>query len=321
MKNLRQIIFAVALTGTLVLGGSVRAETVDRVVAVVNAEPITLYQLDKAMSQNIDQLKKIAGRLEKQDKFKDMRSLALKRIIDETLLNQELKKRKIEVSDEDVQKAIGNVLDRNKITQDQLIKELQAKGTSWAEYQVQLKEQIKRIKFMGQVIAPRVKVTDADLDEFFAKNQDKFAHYQSVEMAQIIVPLKPDASDGELVSANQLAQEIIKKVKDGSDFEELGKKYSVNSQTAEKQVYPVAQLAPQIAAILSDLGAGGVSEPVRSTLGLHIIKLYKRKTLAGEEFKVIREQVREKVFEYKMDEEMQEYIDNLKDSSFIDIKA
>ncbi len=297
------------------------AEKVDGVVAVVNNEPITLYELDKAMVEGVKAMAELKNRTEIKAQFKENREMALKKLIDEKLLDQTLAKVNIQVTDADIEKALQNVMKRNNLDMAGLERELSQKGTTLASYKQELQGQVKRIKFMGQFVAPRVKITDADLDEFFAKNSEQFGRFQSVEMAQIIIPLPPDGSDAQIASANQIAGEVIQKAKGGADFEELGKKYSENSQTAVKQIYQVPMLAPQIASILEDLQPGGVSEPVRSHLGLHVLKLYERKTMAGEEYKAIREQIREKVFEYKLAEELQDYLDGLREKSFIEIKS
>lgn len=307
--------------GTLCLIPMGFAETVDKVVAIVNEDPITLYDLENSIQKNKERIKEVMGDKAAQDVSKDIRTLALKVLIDEKLLEQELAKKQITVTPEDEAKAIQNVLERNRLSLEQLKAELAKKGESWAVYKASLTEQLKRIKFMGQVIAPRVKITDADLDEFFAKNPDQFAQFQSVKMAQVIVAVGPTATDDELVQAQKIAREVQDKARGGANFEELGKKYSANAQTAVPETYPLAQLAPQIASILGELKPGEVSEPIRSTMGIHVIKLYERKTMAGEEFKAIREQIREKVFEYKVEQALQEYLDDIKNKSFIEIKA
>jgi peptidyl-prolyl cis-trans isomerase SurA len=297
------------------------AETVDKVVAIVNEDPITLYDLESSIEKNREKIKEIMGDKAAQDVSKDIRSLALKVLVDEKLLDQEMAKKQIALTPEDEEKAIQNVLERNRLTLDQLKAELAKQGQSWATYKAGLTEQLKRIKFMGQIIAPRVKVTDADLDEFFAKNPEQFAQFQTVKMAQIIVPLGTTATDAELAQAQKVAQEVQDKARGGGNFEDLGKKYSVNPQTAVPDNYPLSQLAPQIAGLLADLKPGEVSAPVRSTMGIHVIKLYERKTMAGDDFKAIREQIREKVFEYKVEQALQEYLDDVKNKSFIEIKG
>jgi peptidyl-prolyl cis-trans isomerase SurA len=298
-----------------------RAEVIDKVVAVVNDQPITLYELDKLMAEKIDEIKKAEGGKEQKEKFKNYRDQALQSLIEDKLLAQAMKERQITVTDADVQHAIDNILKRNNLTKQQLADQLSKKGITMNAYLDDLKNQLAKVKFMSQVIAPRVKVTDQDLDDFFAKNPDKFSNYQSAQMAQIILPLSETASDQEIAAARKVAEEIIAKAKKGANFEDLGKQYSQNPQTAVAATYQVSQLAPQLVEAISDLKAGEVSEPVRSALGMHIIKLYERKTLAGEEFKAVREQLREKVFEEKLEEELQKYVDELKSKSYVEIKS
>jgi len=311
-----------SLLTVLAMGLSVagRCETVDKVVAVVNDEPVTLYQLDKLMADRIDDIKKAEGSNIQKEKFQDYRQQALKLLIEEKLIDQEMAKRNMTVTDADVEKSIESIMKRNNLTKQQLMDEVQKKGMTFEKYQADMKSQVRKMKFMGEVLAPRVKVTDADLDEFFAKNPDQFAPYQSVEMAQIILPLAQGASDSEVANAQKQAQEIISKAKAGN-FEDLGKKYSQNPATAVKAIYQVNMLAPEIAQAMANLKPGEVSQPIRSALGLHIVMLYSRKTLAGEEYKAVREQLREKVFEEKLQEELQKYVDDLKTKSYIETKT
>lgn len=306
---------------TLGLAQPAFAETVEKVVAIVNEEPITLYDLDLAMSQDLHAIQGAETGSEKQKKFKNSRDLALKSLIEEKLLDQELARKNITITKADEDKAVQNVLQRNNMTMEQLKGELRSKGESWDEYIEQVKVQLKRIKFMGQVLAPRVRVTDQDLDEFFAENSDKFAQFQSVELAQVIVPFAAGGSEEDFNKAQATAQEVARKARGGADFAELGKKYSDTPQTAEKQTYPAAQLAPAIAATLSEMSPGDVSEPVRSTMGFHIIKLFSRSTMQGEEFSAIREQIRERVFEVKLQEKLEEYLDEVKKKSFIEVRS
>lgn len=300
--------------------GALHAKTVDKVVAIVNEEPITLYELDLLMAQGLEHMQGAMTGTEKEKRFKNTRSAALKMLIEEKLLDQELARRNVEITKADEDKAVKNVLERNNMTIDQLKAELKGKGQTWDDYMLQVKTQLKRIKFMGQVLAPKVRVTDQDLDEFFAKNSDKFAQFQSVELAQVIVPFPAGGSEADFTKAQATAQEVAKKARGGADFADLGEKYSNTPQTAQKQTYPTAALAPAIAATLSEMSPGQVSDPVRSSMGFHVIKLFERSTMQGEEFKGIREQVRERVFELKLQEELEEYLDEVKKKSYIEVK-
>jgi len=313
--------FAVLTLSPLAAVSAAHAEVVDKVVAVVNEEPITLYEVDKLMAANLDEIKKAEGAGQKKEKFTDYRNMALEKLIADRLIDQQMNQMKLVVTDEDVQKAVNNILQRNSMTKEQLAEQLKQKGMTLDQYMADLRIQLKKVKFMGSVIAPRVKVTDADLDEFFAEHSDKFGNFQSVQMAQIIIPVEATASDADLSAAQSKAKEVYDKAKGGANFEDLGKKYSVNPQTAVPAIYQVNQLAPQIAEVLSSMKPGEVGEPVRSELGIHVIKLVERKTLAGEEYQSVREQIREKVFEEKIQEELDKYVNDLKAKNYVQIKS
>ncbi|HKX13219.1 MAG TPA: SurA N-terminal domain-containing protein, partial [bacterium] len=241
--------FALSLCLFTLVGAAspLRAEVVDKVVAVVNDEPVMLYEVDRLMAANLEDIKKAEGGQEKKDKFVSYRSMALERLIGDKLLDQQMAQMKLQVTDDDVQKAAGNIMQRNSLSKEDLTKQLASKGLTYDQYLIDLKSQLRKVKFVGQVIAPRIKVTDADLDEFFAEHSEQFGRFQSVQMAQIILPLSPGASDSELAQAQARAQEVIQKAKKGDNFEDLGKKYSAAPGTAVSSIYQVNQLAPAIA--------------------------------------------------------------------------
>ncbi|HCU23803.1 MAG TPA: hypothetical protein DF383_02205, partial [Deltaproteobacteria bacterium] len=97
--------------------------------------------------------------------FLNYRELALHKLIGDKLLDQQMTHLKLQVTEDDVQRAVGNIMQRNGLSREQLAEQVKKKGMAWDEYMADMKVQLKRVKFMGQVIAPRVKVTDADLDE------------------------------------------------------------------------------------------------------------------------------------------------------------
>ncbi len=317
MKKVIQLVVVSALS---LIGFHTQAEVVDRVVAVVNQEPITQYDLEAFMKSNQSEIEK-ALKDDKKQTSTISKNEALGFLIETRLLDQQMQQMKLAVTDADMEKAMQNILKRNNFTKDQLIADLKRKGVSYEKYQEDMRVQLKKLKFMGQVIAPKVRVTDSDLDDFFADHPEHFANYQSVEIAQVILPLSQTASETERLAAEKQALEIIKKGRSGDNFEDLGKKYSINAQTGIKGFYPIIQLAPTVAKAVEDLKPGEVSQPVRSSLGMHIVKLFSRKTLAGSEYQALREQIRERVFEEKMQDELDSYIKDLKVKSYVEIKS
>lgn len=123
-------------------------EVVDRVVAIVGGEMVTLSDVKK-YSQQRSLIK------DKED--------PLDALIGEKLLKQDMEHLGITVSDEDISNALQEVLARNKMSLDALKSEISRKGASFDAYKKDLSGQIRQMKFMAQVIFPRIKLTDEEI--------------------------------------------------------------------------------------------------------------------------------------------------------------
>lgn len=144
----RLLIFLVLSTTSLQA-----AEVVDRVAAVVGNEIITLSDI-----RNYSQERSLEGRLVGRD-AKD----PLEALIRERLLKQEMERLGLSATDGEVDSAVKEVVARNGISLEVLKGELAKKGTSFAQYKKDLGDQIRRMKFMGQVIFPRIKISDEEI--------------------------------------------------------------------------------------------------------------------------------------------------------------
>lgn len=147
------------LTALVLCIPTVYAEIVDKVVAVVGSEIITLSDVQKFKSAK--SLSK--SNLSIGSSVNTSNTDALQSLIDEKLMDQEMDRLQITVTPEDVNSAIQEVLQRNKASLEELKRELAKKNISFESYKTQLRSQIRRMKFMGQVIYPRVKMTETEI--------------------------------------------------------------------------------------------------------------------------------------------------------------
>lgn len=128
------------------------AEVVDRVVAIVGGEMITLSDVKGYSAQK--SLSKAYGMNGKDP---------LESLIHDTLLKQEMERLAINASGEDLNNALREVAARNKVSTDALKSELAKKGLSFEKYKEDLSNQIRQMKFMGQVIYPRIKISEEEI--------------------------------------------------------------------------------------------------------------------------------------------------------------
>jgi peptidyl-prolyl cis-trans isomerase SurA len=319
-----RIVTSIFLAGlTMAFGPSpLQAEVIDKVVATVNQEPITQYELDRVITtyQQQETLKASGGKDAKKSSAPagaELRKEALDHLIDETLLNQEIDRQGIKVTDDDINQAIESILKRNSITLDQLKKELNSKGTSYEDYRADLKGQVRRLRYIGQIVGNKIHVTDDDVQSFMDQNSDKLKNVQEVHIAQIVFPFESGSEAG-VKKAGTQAQEVYKKIKAGGDFDALMKEGGTGS--GDLGTVSFTGLAPQVSNALQALEAGQVSDPSRTQAGFIIVKVLDRPggVQANEQVKA---QLKDRIYEMKMQEEIQRYVNQLKSKAFIDIKS
>ncbi len=307
------------LSGLLLMPAA-GAETVDKIVAVVNQEAITLYDLDLAVSNINRNMQKLPEDQKKAFAGADLRKEALQTLIDQSLINQEMEKRGITVSEQEITNAVESVLKRNNLTLQALQKELAAKGESYQDYRNDIASQLKRFRFIAQTVGSKVKVSDDDVEAFFAQNMGKVKDIQEIHIAQVVIPLSPTASDSDFKAAQGKAQELYQKAKGGGNFEQLMNQYG-GEGSGDLGKVAFSSLSPQLVAPLQDLEAGQVTEPIRTQAGFIVIKLLEKPQVALKGTDQMKADIHDKIYEMKVQEEMKRYVDQLKSKAFIDIRS
>lgn len=143
------------------------AKLVDRVVAVVNNEAVTLFDLDRAAAVN----KKKAP------------AEVLEALIHQKLLEQEIEKSKMEVTDDELARGVANVLAQNRVGIEELQMELSAKGISFDSFKDQIRREVRQGKFIQQTVGANVQITDRDIE--FYKNDHPEKKWASADDMQI----------------------------------------------------------------------------------------------------------------------------------------
>lgn len=318
-KN-RNLIFLFLLV-FLILPCLAQAEVVDRIIATVNQEPVTLYEFNKAMDNIQKEIAKKPDMKLSNDDMELLKKKAFDHLVDEILLNQEIAKKGLDVTDQDVTRAIDSILERNKFTLDQLRKELASKGENLEDYRADIKSQLRRLKFINQMIGNKVHVSEEDVKEYYAQQGAELSGNQQIQIAQIVFPLSENPSDSELSKIQTDAQAVYQKVKGGMKFEQAMKQYG-GAGSGDLGKVNFSGISPQMAQAIQGLDKGEVTEPVRTSAGFIIVKLYDKPTggpLAGSED--IKNRIRDRIYEVKVQEEIKKYVDQLRSKAFIDVKS
>lgn len=296
------------------------AETYDRIVAVVGRDIITQSELQSAQHS-----KKISPPSDKTLPRKTAEQQAvLDKLIDDLLFKQALDEANIQISEQDVAKAINNILQQNHLGFDQLKAELARNGTSYESYKKQLEREIRQVRFMQQVIQPRIKISDQDLKDYYQQHQEEFRGIDQVHIAQISFPLNKLSSQAEFDALANKAAEIDKQaVARPSQFSELAKLHSQDSYAAtggDAGLVTTKDLAPEVSRALSMLKPGEVSRPILTQQAIVIIKLLGYPELGSSDFEKLRDAIYNSMYEVRAETELQSYLAKQRQRTFIDIR-
>ncbi len=220
------------------------AKLIDKIVATVNGEPITLYEL-----------KNIAGFYQ----AKTPKQL-LNEVIDGYLIEQMAKNVGIDVTDEEVEKYIQQIASQNNLTVDEFLNKLKESGIDLHYYKEGIKLRIYQIKFARRSFLPTIKISKKEIENYIKQHKKLFENGSKLLKLNIIT-----------LNTLKEAQKVYKLLKEGKPFDEIAAKYSLNKQT--KRVIPLEAINTYLREKLLSLKIGEYTDIIESGGKYYIVKL------------------------------------------------
>lgn len=297
-------------------------ELIDRIVAVVNNEVITLSDLNKVVALMFAGVDKNQSFTEEQRA--EIQQKALEQLIEKKLIEQKAREFDIKVSDKEVNRAIEDVLKRNNINLEQLEALLKKDGSSLEEYRKMLRSEILQSKVIGREVRSKVTITDKDIQEYYEKNgkqQEKPG--EKVRIQQIFFATPPDMMPKQVEKLSSQLEEIRAKILGGEDFGQMAVKFSQDPSAKEGGdlgYFGRGELLPIIENAAFSLQLGEVSQVLRTPAGLHLIKVIDKKG-ADEQSGIYstREEIEESLYRREVDALFMKWMEELKKKAYIKI--
>jgi len=321
---MRKSILPITIFLLLVLSETIcGAEIIDKIVAIVNGEIITLSELERHRSRLGHETDIAAHPWQKRARVFESRRVILDQLIEEKIVDQQCKKWAIKVSTKDIDAAIEDVKRMNAVTEEQLKMALMADGLSWEDYRKELTKQIQRAKLASQVVRQEFTVDDERLKRFYLQNIKRFKEPNQIRVSHILIVIPRDTDDLLVEALRHTGEMILDKLSRGEDFQALARLYSDDASAkngGDLGFFKRGELLPQIERITFTLHPGQFRGLIRTNMGFHIIKVTDKK-----EGRVIPyEEVMEKVKNQYAQEESQRlyktWLQTVKAKSFIEVK-
>jgi peptidyl-prolyl cis-trans isomerase SurA len=296
---------------------------VDRIVAVVNNDIITLYDLNRALKPYEENIKALRYDEEKERAtlFQVRRDL-LSQLIDSKLADQEIERAQITVSERDIDKTIERMKEARSFTDEQLREGLAQQGMTMTEYRNEIKEQILRTKLVNREVKSKIVITKDDIKEYYDSHQSEYAGEKKYYLLNMFVKLSSFADETEKEEAREKMEDILAKLKQGIPFEELlrGLKDSYTGvEGTDLGLFRPDELSEQLRGVVEKLRSGEFSEVVDTDFGPQILYVQKIQETMAKSLDDIESEIEEKLYNEAVDNKYQEWLDELRKRSLIKI--
>ena len=176
MGNLGKSFFIALIMGFYCLTAGTafadRTEVIDRIVAVVNDDVVTLSDLNEALSPYESKIRQMNYSLEKemQVRFK-LREDTISQLVEKKLTDQLVVRKDIHIGEEEVDRAIERVKSLNRFTDESLRAQLMKQGVDYETYRSEIRSQLQRNRLVSYEVKSKIVITDEDIQAYYDANK------------------------------------------------------------------------------------------------------------------------------------------------------
>jgi len=300
----------------LCLAGVSSAELVDRILAVVNNDIVTLSEFNKTYNKLAMQIQASDYTAEQQrELLTKLNTQVMDTLIKETLTEQQAKTFQIEINENEIDDAIDDIQERHHYTKDEFEQILQMQGSNINEYREHIRKQKIQSQLVGIMVQSKVVITDDDIKAYYDSHLEKYQSKTTYHLRTIIKRLISDQTRSEM-------DEALAEINSGTSFEEAAKKYSeppFNEGGGLLGSYTLDQLSMQIQDAIKDLQSGTCSSVLQTDQGLQILFVEKITQEGGQSLEEASNDIKQLLYQTKMEQRYHAWIDDLKKKSHIKI--
>jgi len=298
-------------------------EIVDRVAATVEGEVVTLSELAERSGLEWERAERLPEGADRDRARAEALRRAFDLLVAEKLLAKQAKTLQLEVPEAQVDAAVADIKARNHFDDAQLDDALASQGLDRASFREQVRRELETFQVLNQKVRGRVKVSDADVRNYYQTHPQEFEGEEEVRVRHIFLPLGEDASRAEEEKARALGQRVLKRIAGGEEFAKVARETSKGPSAADGGELGwlrrgTIQKALEDAAFA--LEPGQVSPLVRAGPGLHLLKLEERRRGGGRSLEDASEEIRLRLYEEQVGTYRQQYIEELKRTALIVVK-
>lgn len=302
-------------------------DIVDRVVAVVNDEVITLSEVNEEGKALFQRVAEQAPASELPEALKQIRQSVIDKLIEKKLMQQEAKKANISVSDEEIDRAYQLILKRNNVSPQQFRNQLATMGLTDEQYRDNLKSQVLSSKLVSLEVRSKVIIPESKIIDYYDTHYTERVGEGGYYILQIGIAWDQINNNEGITKeeARKKAERIRSLAVAGQDFRELAREYSDLPSAVDGGDVGILNkddMSEDMLEIISDTKAGDVSNIIETLSGFQFFKV-----LSSQEGQIItkvpydsvKEDIYDILYQQEIEVRFEDWLKSKKDQSYIKI--
>ena len=338
MKKIFLLSFAVAFLPALAA-----AQVVEEIITQVNTEIITRSEYQRSKDQLRDEVRQQDP--SKADKvYADREKDVLRDLIDQQLLLDKAKDLGLS-ADTDLIKQLDQMRKDMKLdSMEALEKEAEKQGISWEDFKQTQKNQILTRKVIGEEVGGHLSISKEEEQKFYDDHKNEMERPEAVQLAEILITPKTEAAPADpnaaastpadpaakqaadaaaLAAAESKANDLLKQLRAGANFEDLAKKSSDGPSAADGGAlgyFKRGQLAKELEDKTFAMKAGEVTDVIHMKQGYGILKVVDHQQAGVPPMKDVLPKIQDALYYEKLQPALRAYLTKLREDAYIDYK-
>lgn len=277
MSLLRILFLFVCLSGVSSAQTPRRANSepvpVDRIVAVVNDEVITLHELRAGLDVAVGQLRRQGTPLPPRDVLERQ---MLERLIMDKVQLQHAREIGLRVDDVQLDQTLQRIAASNKMSMAQFREALQNDGVPFAKFREDIRNEMTIARVREREVENKIAISEGEIENYLSGESGKAGASEEYEVAHILLRAPESASPEQIGELKAKADQVLDRAVKGENFSQLAAAYSDapdGLQGGNLGVRPLDRLPNIFSEVVVKLKPGEVAPLLRSPNGFHIVKL------------------------------------------------
>ena len=266
--------------------------TVDYIVALVNSEPVTNFDVRQRLLRLEQQASSQGRALPPRD---ELIKQVLEQLVVERALIQQATEQGVRVDEAALAQAEQGIAAQNQLSVEEFRRRVVAEGLDPNKIRNELRNQLLLQRLREREVNARVNVSEAEIDAFIRERQSASADALELNLGHVLIQLPENAGEDRVRELQAVAQGVAQRLRSGADLAEQAKAFSQGPEAASGGLMglrPTSRLPELFVQAVSGLPVGGVAGPLRSAAGFHVLKVVERRQAPVPELSVVQSRAR-----------------------------